>query len=200
MESATALDAKAVNAKALQEGLQTGLSYYTPLSSLHLHLNRISSQSEPNTVDVLAIVSSAASKPSRATSGPRDYFTTLKITTPPADGKVYVAFPQTQVQVFRWVKYVLPVASVGDVVLLRDFVVRSARGKCFLLSTASSSWCVWRFGKASGGGSMECRGPPVEIGDGEKERARVLRKLWVLGDKEEADDVGREEEVNGQMG
>ena len=187
--------------KTSHEGLQTALSYYTPLSNLHLHLNRVSSQSEPNTVDVLAIVSSAASMPSRATSGPRDHFTTLKITTPPAHGKVHVAFPQTQVQIFRPAKDVLPVANVGDVVLLRDFVVRSAKGKCFLLSTASSAWCVWRYGKGSHV-SVECLGRPVEFGNGEENHARALRKLWVLGGKEdnEVEDVEREEAVNGHMG
>lgn len=187
------------DSKALHEGLQTDLSYYTPLSNLHLHLNRVSSHSEPSTVDVLAVVSSSASEPSRATSGPRDYFTTFKITTPPVHSRVQIAFPQTQVQVFRPAKDVLPVAHVGDVVLLRDFVVRSAKGKCFLLSTASSSWCVWRFGKGSTV-RVECLGPPVEIGKQEEQRAHALRKLWVLVDKEDNVDVVREEEVNGQMG
>jgi len=188
-----------VQAKSLHEGFQTALSYYTPLSNLHLHLNRISSHSQPNTVDVLAIVSSATSKPCRATSVPRDYFTTLKITTPPAHGKAHIAFPQTQVQIFRPVKDVLPIANVGDAVLLRDFIVKSDRGKCFLLSTASSSWCVWRFGRGRRV-SRECLGPPVELGDEEEEYARALRKLWVVVDKDEDRDVEREEEINGHMG
>lgn len=75
--------------------------------------------------------------------------------------------------------------------------MRSAKGKCFLLSTASSAWCVWRYGKGSHV-SVECLGRPVEIGDGEENHAKALRKLWVLGGKEE--DVEREAAVNGSMG
>jgi hypothetical protein len=108
-----------------------------------------------------------------------------------------------RVEVYRPWKAVLPAAEVGDVVLLRSFVVKSKKRQAYLLSTDTSAWCVWRFAEhskatARGGTAVgddgkpvwarrmshievreEVKGPPVEYGVAEKEQARKLRDWWV---------------------
>jgi hypothetical protein len=168
-------------------GLHTSLSYFTPLSDITLHLN---SQSEHDrNVDILAVVSSFASKPKRATAGPKDHFTTLHVTGPVAGADDIVS--PTQVQIFRPRKEHLPIADISDIILLRNFVVRSAKGQCFLLSTASSAWCVWRYSAVAEDGQPEkdCRGPPVETGSEEEARARELRNWWVTTMRQEESDA-----------
>jgi len=172
-------------ADKLVGGLHTSLSYYTPLTDLQVHIN--SQHEHDSLVDVLAVVSSFTAKAKRATSGPKDHFTTFHITTPTPK----VDFSPVEVQVFRPRKEVLPLADVGDVALLRNFVVRSNNGKSFLLSTAGSAWCVWRYAKKERldlkNVGEECLGPPVEIGGEERRRAQDLSSWWKNEKSDEVD-------------
>ncbi|KAH9822119.1 Telomeric single stranded DNA binding POT1/CDC13 [Teratosphaeria destructans] len=160
-------------------GFTTSNGYFTPLASLERHLNPASQTEE---VDVLAVVTDFTSLPRRAQGGPRDYYTVFKISDSSLDldGSVHV-------EVFRAWKAVLPVAEVGDVVLLRGFSVKSKKRQPYLLSAEVSAWCVWRYAElarlesqASVSSKLDGRphvreevhGPPVEFG--EEERAIVM--------------------------
>jgi len=87
--------------------------------------------------------------------------------------------------------------EAGDVVLLRSFVVKSQKHRTYLLSAEASSWCVWRFSASASQHHdaaevfepvwarkqehvvrEEIRGPPMDIGQEEREKARELRKWW----------------------
>ncbi|KAI9716180.1 MAG: hypothetical protein M1828_000463 [Chrysothrix sp. TS-e1954] len=180
-----------------QIGFTTPLSYYAPLSALETYLTASSPEGSV-TIDVFAIVTSLSSKPTRAKAGPKDYSTMMHV----ADRSTY---PETsQVQCFRPFQRFLPVADVGDVIILRSFLVRSRQRECYLLSTEDSGWYVWRFAKyegssreeANGDDSSEakksdapglsavirlgeCNGPPVETGNEEHRHARSLHKWFV---------------------
>jgi hypothetical protein len=184
------------------------LSYFTPLAGLHQHLNQQSSL-----IDIVAICTTATKTAERAKSGPKDYYTSFRIVDQPLHeyntasqdtegGKV----KDVKVEVFRPFRQSLPKASPGDVVLLRGFVVRSRNHKNYLLSTAASGWCVWRYGESSvsldyggqeevddrpvwarkgtsqtigeDGVREEVTGPPVEIGDEEREKVAMVKKWW----------------------
>jgi len=98
-------------------GLATPLSYFTTLSRLPELLNPSSQQSHgTNAVDVLAVVTDTSKEPTRALAGPRDYYTIFKV----ADYSL-ASSSATRVEVYRPWKATLPVASVGDVILLRAF-------------------------------------------------------------------------------
>lgn len=176
-------------ASTLFGGLRTALSYFSPLSSLPLHLNDPKSSNSTG-VDVLAIVVTATAQPKRAKGGPKDHFTTLYVADPPFDSK------GSQIQIFRPWKRSLPIAEIGDVILLRNFVPQSRARECFLLSSDASAWAVWRFSgnnaKSDGDQTAdedyyknirECRGPPVESGAEEEAYAAHLRRLWLYGNR-----------------
>ncbi|KAH0140999.1 hypothetical protein KCU67_g14669, partial [Aureobasidium melanogenum] len=168
----------------------------------------------------VAICTTATSTAERAKSGPKDYYTTLRVIDQPLheyhtasqDGGV----KDVKVEIFRPFKQSLPTASPGDVVLLRGFVVRSRNHKNYLLSTAASGWCVWRHGAPSSsalnyegeeeeddrpvwarkgtsqrvgedGVREEVTGPPVEIGDEEREKVTMVRTWWEGLQKESND-------------
>ncbi|KAI4719581.1 hypothetical protein E4T48_04189 [Aureobasidium sp. EXF-10727] len=192
------------------QGTSTALSYFTPLPGLHQHLN----QQSP-LIDIVAVCTSATSTAERAKSGPKDYYTTFKVIDQPlheynsasqetSEGE---SVEDVRVEVFRPFKQSLPKASPGDVVLLRGFVVRSRNHKNYLLSTAASGWCVWRYGASSvstldnegqeeeddrpiwarkgtsqGVGENDVReevtGPPVEVGEEEREKVAMVRTWW----------------------
>ncbi|KAF2153383.1 hypothetical protein K461DRAFT_267963 [Myriangium duriaei CBS 260.36] len=160
-------------------GTTTDLTYLTPLTNLSHHLNSPTAK-----VDVLAVVTDAASIPARAKSGPRDWFTVMHVSSPALDDA------QVRVEVFRPWKESLPVATEGDVVLLRNFGVRSRERKAFLLSGEESGWCVWRWQGDEEEGVEEVRGPPVEVGEGERKEVQEVRGWW-----EERRDVQMEEEM-----
>lgn len=163
--------ASAANFQPLQnEGVRTQTSYYSPLSSLDGLLNR-ASQSPEATIDIIAIVSSPSSNPQRAKTGPRDYNTLLHV--------MDLSSPtvEVQVQIFRPFKLSLPIAETGDVILLRHFQVKSRLRRPFMLSGEGSAWHVWRHSRHKM--QEDCRGPPVEIGDGEQQQAKKLRAWWV---------------------
>lgn len=152
------------------EGIRTETSYYTPLRSLESLLNR-ASQSPEATIDIFAIVSSPSSNPQRAKSGPKDYNTLLHVMDSSSPTS------EVQAQIFRPFKLSLPIAETGDVILLRHFQVKSRLRRPFLLSGEGSAWHVWRYSRHEM--QEDCRGPPVEIGDGEQEQAKKLRAWWV---------------------
>ena len=154
-------------------------SYYHPLINLDAYLN-----SQSDTIDVIAVTVRDTKPPSRASAGPKDYFTILRISDPSA-------WPtKLQVQVFRPWKGALPVAQVGDVILLRSFRVKSRKREIFLMSCEESAWCVWR------GEETECRGPPVDRGSDEDRAVVRLRTWWSekkhekANKKEESSKVG----------
>lgn len=169
---------------AAARGLTTSLAYFTPLAHLPHHLNG------PE-IDVLAVVTEEPSSPERARSGRRDFYTHLQIadpSLPPSETEEGKGDHNVRVVVFRPWKATLPGAEIGDVVLLRGFVVKSKDKQARLISGESSAWCVWRFGacedareKADGGvlPREEVKGPPVEVGEAEREHVRVLRTWWV---------------------
>ncbi|KAH0293728.1 hypothetical protein M436DRAFT_43006 [Aureobasidium namibiae CBS 147.97] len=191
------------------QGTSTSLSYFTPLAGLHQHLNQQSSL-----IDIVAVCTTATAEPERARSGPKDYYTTFRVIDQPlheyntasqdtAEGE---SMKDVKIEIFRPFRQSLPKASPGDVVLLCGFVVRSRNHKNYLLSTAASGWCVWRYGEPSAalnyegqeeeddrpvwarkgtsqnvgedGIREEVTGPPVEIGDEEREKVAMVKKWW----------------------
>lgn len=209
------------------QGTSTALSYFTPLAGLHQHLNQQSSL-----IDIVAVCTVATTTAERAKSGPKDYYTTFRIIDQPlheynaasqetAEGKNAT---DVKVEIFRPFRQSLPKASPGDVVLLRGFVVRSRNHKNYLLSTAASSWCVWRYETASAalhyedqddeddrpmwarkgtsqrvgedGVREEVTGPPVEIGDEEREKVAMVKEWWEnLRKGKEAEENKEEDDV-----
>ncbi|KAF2140162.1 uncharacterized protein K452DRAFT_309949 [Aplosporella prunicola CBS 121167] len=120
------------------QGIRTALSYYTPLSQVPSFLN-----SQASTLDVLAVCTRAAKPPTRASAGPKDYFTLFRV----ADTSLTKG-EEVRVQVFRPWKAALPEVEAGDAVLLRGFGVKSFKGGAGLVSGEAAAWCVWRYGKA----------------------------------------------------
>ncbi|KAK1083266.1 hypothetical protein LTR33_003375 [Friedmanniomyces endolithicus] len=189
--------------KSTSNGVSTSFGYFTTLSGLEEKLNATTQDALGNhTVDVLAVVTDSTKAPERAKGGPRDYYTIMRIadTSQPSSGS-------TRVDVFRPWKAVLPVADVGDVVLLRAFAVKSKKRQAYLLSTDASSWCVWRYGDTNlsevngsepvwarksvdgrpDGMREEIKGPPVELGEEERRHAGALREWWItVGGKADA--------------
>ncbi|KAK2763046.1 hypothetical protein FQN54_009679 [Arachnomyces sp. PD_36] len=144
-------------------GLRTPLSYYAPLSTLVDNFN--------TTTDTLSIVISAT-QPLRATSGARDYHTTIHVTDRSLGGRT------TSAQIFRRYKRAIPRPCEGDVILLRNFKVTAFNHTMMLQSVTSSSWAVFDQGKPD---AMKATGPPVEVGDEEKNYVTELRKLYTDG-------------------
>ncbi|KAI5365464.1 putative telomeric single stranded DNA binding POT1/Cdc13, nucleic acid-binding protein [Septoria linicola] len=187
--------------RTTSNGIVTSSAYYTPLSNLDEKLNAASQPGVDNTIDVLAVVTDDTKTPERAKGGPRDYFTILKLVDPSTSKS---KSNPTRVEVFRPWHATLPVARAGDVVLLRSFAVKSRKRQPYLLSTDASAWLVWKFEEAESGagkqrpgsssvvsprrtrrGSLigagareEVKGPPVELGDEERQRARELSAWW----------------------
>lgn len=164
-------------------GILTSTGYYTPLSRLEEYLNPASQGN--NTVEIIAVVTDSTRKPERAKGGPKDYFTIFRTTEPSKSPASSV-----RVEVFRPWKAKLPVAEVGDVILLRGFIVKSRKRKPYLLSTDASGWCVWRYaefmrseshtdGLNSSSVREEVTGPPVELSEAERSHVRTLREWWL---------------------
>jgi hypothetical protein len=170
-------------------GLRTPITYYTPLPHLIRHLNR-SSQFDSR-VNIIAIVSRASSKVERAKTGARDHFTKFRVTQPDS-------WPSsTLVQIFRPFKSAVPLVTKGDVVLLSMFDVIALKGGTTGLNSGEpSGWVAWRTAQGSSDvakdatkpewarrmGSRiveEVTGPPVELGDEEREAADRMAKWWV---------------------
>ncbi|KAK5747196.1 hypothetical protein LTR17_000331 [Elasticomyces elasticus] len=161
----------------ISNGITTSLAYFTPLARLEEKLNSPTQEGPNNTVDVLVVVTDSTKAPDRAKGGPRDYFTIFRV----AD-LTQAENDNVRVEVFRPWKATLPVANVGDVVLLRAFSVKSRKREAYLLSTDASAWPVWARKSLDGradGMHEEIKGPPVELGDEERRHASVLREWWV---------------------
>jgi len=183
-------------------GLSTNLAYFTPLTNLDVLLNKSSTK-----IDVIAVATSSSSGPTRAKTGPRDWYTILRLTDPQSylqnkddDMKLNSSSRDVRVEVFRPWKTSLPLTSPGDVILLRSFAVKSRQRESYLLSSEESAWCVWRYGNqkdvyehaeserpswahssVSQSDSIEdIRGPPLDLGDQERERARELHAWYQL--------------------
>lgn len=173
-------------------GLSTPIAYYTPLKDLPYFLNRSSAFHSAGSPDILALVTTPSTPPTRASKGPKHHTTTLHIT----DLSMYPS--QTTVQVFRAYANALPVAEPGDVVLLRGMSVKSLNRHACLVSADESAWCVWRYGKPLWGkkrgafGEMksreEIKGPAVERGEGEWAEVEKIRGWYVDVVKEELDE------------
>lgn len=204
------------------QGTSTSLSYFTPLAGLHQHLNQQSSL-----IDIVAICTTATSTAERAKSGPKDYYTTFRVVDQPLHEYHTASQDEgpkdVRVEIFRPFRQSLPTASPGDVVLLRGFVVRSRNHKNYLLSTAASGWCVWRYGAPSStlnyegqeeeddrpvwarkgtsqrvgedGVREEVTGPPVEIGDEEREKVTMVRTWWEGLQEESKDKEGEGHDI-----
>lgn len=153
--------------RSSKRSTKTSLSYYPPLSSLHEHFGQ--------SIDIIALAVDESSKPERAKSGPKDHYTTVRIVDPSIDNK-----NRTAVQVFRPFRDALPTAHRGDVVILRNFKVQTAKHKWMLLSTESSAWAV--FSKDTSSRPMtddvKMSGPPVEYGRGETAQVKKLMQWW----------------------
>jgi Telomeric single stranded DNA binding POT1/CDC13 len=150
-------------------GVATSISYYTPLSVLQDHFSQ--------SVDVLAISTTESAELQRATSGPKDWYTTLHITESSLLGNKTIT-----AQIFRPYKTALPKVQRGNIVLLRNFKVQSQKRKCILLSTESSAWAVFfvRREKESEVSEIDVEvvGPPVEYGPEENSHIIELEKWW----------------------
>jgi hypothetical protein len=176
-------------------GIATSYSYFVSLSTLEKRLNNPGQQHHKNTIDVLSVVTQDTKKPVRAKSGPKDFFTVLSIIDPSVEDPGNAV----TVEVFRPWHAQLPVAHAGDIVLLRDFAVKSRKRQPYLLSTDASAWCVWRYAvNEPDAGSIEARpgsahhtrasglddareevnGPPIELGEEERVRAGELHGWW----------------------
>ena len=173
-------------------GLSTPIAYYTPLKDLPYFLNRSSAFHSAGSPDILALVTTPSTPPTRANKGPKHYTTTLHIT----DLSMYPS--QTTVQVFRAYANALPVAESGDVILLRGMSVKSLNRHPCLISADESAWCVWRYGKPLWGkkrgvyGELKSReevnGPAVERGEGEWAEVEKIQGWYLDVVKEELEE------------
>ena len=154
-------------------GFQTPLSYYVPLFAINQHYSHM--------VDVLAIVA-ASTKAARAKTGPRDMYQAIYLTDPSSTARD--AANIITAQLFRPYRQALPMLHVGDPILLRDFKVQMQKRKMGLISTASSSWAVFRPGE-----DVQVRGPPIELGPEEKGFAKGLGEWWRSLDSEARDAI-----------
>ncbi|PGG96582.1 hypothetical protein AJ79_09531 [Helicocarpus griseus UAMH5409] len=147
-------------------GLRSRFSYFFPLATLADNFN--------NVTDTISVVISC-SRISQASKGPREYYTTLRLTDPSMNGITVTA------QIFRKAKSSLPTAEKGDVVLLRDFKVQSMDHKMMLLSMAASSWAVFSQGTTDG---VQMNASPVEFGEEEQRYVSAIRE-WYTEEGEE---------------
>lgn len=146
----------------LAKPLKTESAIFTPLKLLRLNLGR--------KIDVLAIATMSSSEPVRALKGLKHFNIRFAITDVSiAPGSV------VEVQVYRPFKNALPVLQVGDGVLLRNFLVRSEKGKGFTLRSElneGSSWAVF------GAKAETINGPPVEFSDEERAHVDELKEWF----------------------
>lgn len=192
VQSASDAELEATKIAKPSIGLSTPIAYYTPLKDLPYFLNRSSAFHSAGSPDILALVTTPSTPPTRASKGPKHHTTTLHIT----DLSMYPS--QTTVQVFRTYANALPVAEPGDVVLLRGMSVKSLNRHACLVSADESAWCVWRYGKPLWGkkrgayGEMksreEIKGPAVERGEGEWAEVEKIRGWYVDVVKEELEE------------
>ena len=161
----------------LSRPLRTNLGDFTTLKLVRFNLEK--------KLDVLAVVTTLPSEPQRAKTGLRHYHLRFSITDATIAPSSVVA-----VNIFRPYKTALPAVQPGEVVLLRNFLVKSEKGAGFTLrSDDGSSWVVFK-----NGGEEEVKGPPVEYGDEERDHVSYL-KAWYRN--LDANSMGRLEKANG---
>ena len=151
------------------QGIQTDIAYYTRLASLPEHFGQL--------VDLVVICAEDSTEAERAKSGPKDFHTTIRLvdpSSPPANNS------KTAVQIFRPMRQAIPTARRGNVLILRDFKVQTAKRKCMLLSTESSAWAVFQTTPTarSGYADVQINGPPVEYDRGEILQVKELSQWW----------------------
>ncbi|KZF20335.1 hypothetical protein L228DRAFT_262996 [Xylona heveae TC161] len=138
-------------------GFRTQYSYFAPLSTIGSQFGC--------ELDVIAIVTSITTI-KRAKSGQKDFHLFLRLSDPSF-------FPSSiAVQLFRPFKAALPLAALGDAVLLRNVKVQSQNRKPVLVSGPTSAWVVFK------DETGEANGPPVEYGSQEEDFAKGLEKWW----------------------
>jgi len=158
-------------------GLRTTKAYYTPLAHIAAQVNRQKSLAFDDTsLDILAVAVSAPTKAKRAKDGPRNHFTTLRVTQPGLH-------PRTMgVTLFRGKQSALPRVSKGEVVLMSGLsAVALNGGGVGLQSGEGAAWCVWRREKQRGkevAWVEEVKGPAVEVGEDERAEVLKLREWW----------------------
>ena len=152
-----------------QTGASTSGSYYPVLASLKEHFSQL--------VDVIALAVDDSAKPERAKSGPKDHYTILHLVDPSLDSTSKV---RTTAQIFRPARQALPTARRGDVVVLRNFRVQTAKHKWILLSTESSAWAVFSTNPNTRSmfDEVTMSGPPVEYAAGERLQVNKLVQWW----------------------
>ncbi|KAK3350930.1 hypothetical protein B0H65DRAFT_104025 [Neurospora tetraspora] len=91
-------------------------------------------------VDIVAMVSSIPTNPTRAKGGPREYMMSFNVTDP-STAPTHVV----EVQMYRAHKESLPIVKPGDAILLKQVEIRSmTAGKGFGLRTGEgSAWAVF---------------------------------------------------------
>ncbi|KAL1886096.1 hypothetical protein Plec18167_000024 [Paecilomyces lecythidis] len=150
------------NTPALTDGEARGLrsahSYFAPLATLFDRFNSV--------VDTISVVIET-SPVTRSMSVPKDHFLTLHLTDPSMAGTTLPA------QVFR-PKTALPAVEEGDVILLRNFKVRTFNHSMVLLSTDTSAWAVFD----DGTDEARATDSPVEYGPEEHSYADSLREWY----------------------
>ena len=151
------------------QGIQTDIAYYTRLTSLSEHFGQL--------VDLIVVCAEDSTKAEKAKSGPKDFHTTIRLvdpSSPPGNTS------KTVMQVFRPLRQAIPSARRGDVLILRDFKVQTAKRKCMLLSTESSAWAVFQTSPAARTryDDVQINGPPVEYGRGETSQVKKLSQWW----------------------
>ncbi|GAD96848.1 hypothetical protein NFIA_038740 [Paecilomyces variotii No. 5] len=156
--------ASLANAPALPDrkarGLRSAHSYFAPLATLFDLFNSV--------IDTISVVAETSPVP-RSTSGPRDQFLTLQLTDPSMAGTTLSA------QIFRPDKTALPAVEEGDVILLRNFKVRTFNHSMMLLSTDTSAWAVFNSGADE---ARATAGAPVEHDPEEHSYADSLREWY----------------------
>ncbi|KAE8328925.1 hypothetical protein BDV39DRAFT_59413 [Aspergillus sergii] len=140
-------------------GLHSQLSYLAPLATLVDHYNAL--------VDTISVVSEVQPV-FRAASGKKDFILILQLTDQSMAGTTLYA------QIFRPSKVALPSVEEGNVVLLRNFRVKSFNRSIMLISLDTSAWAVFK----GLDDKALTHDPPVEYGSEEEACATDLRQWY----------------------
>lgn len=163
--------------KWLTKDLRTNLPECLHLKAIRSHQKKV--------MDAIGVVTRDPLEPYRPKGGPRDYMLELIITDQAASpNNVVVA------QFFRPHKSSLPLAQVGDVVILRQFQTLSLNKRGVgLRSTDESAWAVIEKGDQEM--LPQIKGPPVEVSEAEVAHAEGLRRWWGLLDGKTLDKLAK---------
>lgn len=140
-------------------GLRSKHSYYAPLSTLVDHFDAL--------IDAVSVVSET-SPIIHSASGNKDYSLTLCLTDPSMVGTTLTA------QIFRPHLDALPSVSEGDIILLRNFKVKSFNHYVMLISSDTSAWAVF----SPSQDEAQMTGRPVEYDDEERTHVSYLRDWY----------------------